>query len=169
MGNAGTNTFTGIISNTSGGLTIAANANGTTGSVIISGANTYTGATTITGGTLTTGAANTIPLGATMTLGGGTLRTGTGAGFTQSTGTLNLSANSTITLGTGVHTLSFANSSAVPWTAGQTLTITGWAGGYNGTSGTAGQIFVGADATGLTAGQLAQITFRDGSNNPFRL
>ncbi|MBK9486135.1 MAG: T9SS type A sorting domain-containing protein [Chitinophagaceae bacterium] len=167
LGNAGTNTFTGIISNTSGGLTIAANANGTTGSVIISGANTYTGATTITGGTLTTGAANTIPLGATMTLGGGTLRTGTGAGFTQSTGTLNLSANSTITLGTGVHTLSFANSSAVPWTAGQTLTITGWAGGYNGTSGTAGQIFVGADATGLTAGQLAQITFRDGSNNPF--
>lgn len=167
LGNAATNTFTGIISNTSGGLTIAANANGTTGTVLLSGANTYSGATTINGGILTTGAANTIPAAATMTLGGGTLKTGTGAGFTQSTGTLNLTANSTITLGTGVHSLSFANSSAVPWTAGQTLTITGWAGGYNGTSGTAGQLFVGADATGLTAGQLAQITFRDVSNNPF--
>lgn len=167
LGNAATYTFSAVISNTSGGLTLAANANGATGTLLLSGANTYSGATTINGGILTTGAVNTIPAAATMTLGGGTLKTGTGAGFTQSTGTLNLTANSTITLGTGVHSLSFANSSAVPWTGGQTLTITGWQGGYNGTSGTAGQIFVGSDATGLTAGQLAQITFRDGSNNPF--
>lgn len=167
LGNAATYTFSAVISNTSGGLTLAANANGATGTLLLSGANTYSGATTINGGILTTGAVNTIPAAATMTLGGGTLKTGTGAGFTQSTGTLNLTANSTITLGTGVHTHSFANSSAVPWTVGQTLTITGWTGGYNGTSGTAGQIFVGSDATGLTAGQLAQITFRDGSNNPF--
>lgn len=167
LGNAATNTFTGVISNISGGLTLAANANGTNGTLVLSGANTYSGTTTINGGILITGAANTIPAAATMTLGGGTLRTGATAGFTQSTGTLNLTASSTITLGTGVHSLSFANSNAVPWTVGQTLTITGWQGGYNGTSGTAGQIFVGTDATGLTTSQLSQITFRDGSNNPF--
>ena len=165
IGNIGNHIFSGIISNTSGGLTIAANVNGVNGSIIISGANTYSGATTISGGTLTTGASNTIPLGATMTLGGGTLRTGASTGFSQSTGTLNLTANSNIILGTGGHNLNFANSSAVSWTAGQMITITGWTGGYNGTAGTAGRIFVGTDATGLTAGQLAQIQFNNGASN----
>lgn len=165
LGNGGTHTFSGIISNTSGGLTFAANANGT-GSFVISGVNTYSGGTIITGGTLACGLANTIPSTGTLTLGGGTLRTGTGAGFTQSTGTLNLTANSTLTLGTGVHSISFLNSSAESWNGAAALTITGWAGGYDGTaSSTAGRIFVGSDATGLTVGQLAQIIFFDGAIN----
>jgi autotransporter-associated beta strand protein len=163
LGNSGTHTFSGIISNTSGGLTFAANVNGT-GSFLISGANTYSDGTTITGGSLICGAANTIPSAGTLTLSGGTLRTGATTGFTQSTGTLLLTANSTLNLGTGVHSINFLNSSAELWTGGALLTITGWTGGYNGTTGTAGQIFVGTDATGLTAGQLAQIQFYDGAN-----
>ncbi len=159
-----------------GGITIASIISGANkltkagagaGVLLLSGVNTFTGGTTITTGTLTCGIASTIPSTGTMTLNGGTLRTGSAAGFTQSTGTLSLTDNSFIALGTGIHNLSFANSSAVIWTAAKTLTITGWTGGYNGTTGTAGKIFVGADATGLTAGQLAQIQFKDVSNNFF--
>jgi hypothetical protein len=61
-------------------------------------------------------------------------------------------------LGTGVHSLTFSNSSAVTWTAAKTLTITGWT-GSSAEGSTAGKIFVGTDNTGLTLAQLAQITF----------
>ena len=44
------------------------------------------------------------------------------------------------------------------WTAGKKLTVYNWT-GVSGSSGTAGRIFVGTDATGLTAAQLGQITF----------
>lgn len=135
------------------------------GVLTLAGANTYSGGTTITAGTLTCGAINTIPSTGTVTFNGGTLRTGVTAGFNQSAGTLALTNNSNIILGTGVHTLNFTNSAAVSWTAGRTLTITGWTGGYNGTSGTGTKIFAGSDATGLTAGQLAQIFFFDGTSN----
>jgi len=168
IGNAATTTFTGVISNTGGGLTIDANANGTGGTIVLSGANTFTPGLTLKGGTLAAGAVNTLPSGTTVILNGGTLKTGVTAGFSQSTGALFLVSNSNIALGTGVHSLNFLNSSALFWAGAATITITGWTGGYDGTaSATAGRIFVGTDATGLTAGQLAQITFRDGSNNPF--
>jgi hypothetical protein len=52
--------------------------------------------------------------------------------------------------------LKFDNSSAVAWNAG-TLTITNWNGSASG--GGPDQIFFGTDATGLTAGQLGQITW----------
>jgi hypothetical protein len=52
--------------------------------------------------------------------------------------------------------LNFANSSAVAWNAG-TLYIVGWGGNAGG--GGSDQIKFGSDATGLTAGQLAQITW----------
>ncbi|WP_439621300.1 autotransporter-associated beta strand repeat-containing protein [Gemmata sp.] len=51
IGNDGTTTFSGVISNTSGGLTIAA-IPGAMGQIRLSGANTYSGATTINSGTL---------------------------------------------------------------------------------------------------------------------
>ncbi|MEI6052465.1 MAG: hypothetical protein WCQ44_07175 [Opitutaceae bacterium] len=44
------------------------------------------------------------------------------------------------------------------WTVAKTLTITGWT-GSSADGSTAGKIFVGTDNTGLTSGQLAQITF----------
>ena len=128
------------------------------GSWTLSGANTYTGATTISGGTLQLGAAGVVADASAISLGGGTLSSGASAGFSETMGTLALTANSTIALGTGNHSLTFANSSAVSWTAATTLTITGWTGTV-GASGTAGKIFVGNTTGTLTSGQLAQISF----------
>ena len=127
------------------------------GTCTLSGANTYSGSTTIYAGTLVLGASGVIPNGSQIILSGGTLSTGTTVGYTETAGTLDLDANSTINLGTGSHTLTFADSHLQNWfTAGPTyytLTITGW----NKTS--SGRLFVGTDATGLTAQQLSQITF----------
>ncbi len=135
-----------------------------TGALTLSGANTYTGGTTITAGTLSCGAASVLPSTSAVTLNGGILKTGATTGFTQSTGTLALTDTSTIALGTGSHTLTFSASNAVSWTSGKTVTITGWTGGYNGTSGTAGKIFVGSTSSGLTSGQVSQIVFSDGTS-----
>lgn len=146
---SGTLTFSGAFINTGG-------VNVTGGTVVFSGNNTYTGTTRITSGTLQLGAADRISNSSNMILSGGTFSTGSAAGFTELVGTLQLTANSTIALGTGSHNLTFANSSAVSWTGSTTLTITGWT-GTAGNAGTAGRIFVGAG--GLTGTQLAQITF----------
>ena len=120
--------------------------------VISSNSNSYTGATTVNAGSLCFGASEVIPNGSLVTLNSGTLCTGVTVGYSETLSQLDLNANSTIALGTGSHNLIFANSSAQAWGA-FTLTITGW----NGTS--AGRVYVGSDASGLTAGQLALITF----------
>ncbi len=155
--------YSGVISNgTATSVSLVKTGNGT---LTLSGSNTYSGTTTITAGTLQLGAADRISNSSNFILNGGTFRTGAATGFSETVGTLNLSNNSTIALGTGSHTLTFAASNGVSWTSGRILTITGWTGGYNGTSGTAGKIFVGSTSGGLTAGQLAQIQFFDGSTN----
>ncbi|MDI1255396.1 MAG: YDG domain-containing protein, partial [Flavobacterium sp.] len=123
----------------------------------LTGANTYTGTTIITNGTLQLGAAGVIANTNPINLNGGNLKTGATLGFSEVVGTLTLANNSTITLGTGVHSLTFAASNALTWN-GTTLTVNGWT-GTAGASGTAGKIFVGTDATGITAAQLAKITF----------
>ncbi len=131
-----------------------------TGTLTLSGANTYVGTTTVNGGSLLLGASGVIPDASNVTLNGGTLSSGSGAGFTEVMGTLNLSANSTLALGTGAHTITFANSSAVSWTANTILTVTGWTGTNNGnSSGTAGKLFVGNGFGGLTGIQLSRIRF----------
>ena len=147
-----------------GGITISSIVSGNnltksgfgSGVLTLSGANTYSGGTVITSGTLSLGAAGVLADAGTITLSGGTLRTGASTGFSETVGTLSLTSSSTIALGTGIHTLTFANSSGVSWTSGQTLTITGWT-GTAGSSGTAGKIIVGAG--GLTSTQLAQVSF----------
>ena len=106
------------------------------------------------GGTLMLGNANQINDSAGLTLNGGTLSTG--GGFNETLGTLTLSADSTINLGSAGHLLVFANSSAIAW-AGH-LTIYGW-NGLPSTSGTNGQVFFGSTASGLTGGQLGSISF----------
>jgi hypothetical protein len=70
--------------------------------------------------------------------------------------TLRLAGSAGIQLGTGAggSILTFSNSSATAWNAG-TLTITSWNG--NSAGGGSDQITFGTDATGLTAGKLAQI------------
>ncbi len=138
-----------------------------------SGVKTLPTGTTINGtirvqGTSTLLAANTnlINNSSAVQLNGGTYRTGATAGFTEQVGVLTLLEDSTIALGTGNHTLTFANSSGASWTSGKKLTITGWIGGYNGTaaSGTNPKLFVGTAATHLTTGQKAQIQFFNGTN-----
>ena len=141
---------------------------GTTGGVTVSGTATQNiGAFSSTG-----------PVSLTKTLGTatlmGALNTGqfilNGNGGTLSTnnnnitasGQLTLFANAIINLGTGSHSLMFADSHAISWAGGSILTINGWAGDFIGGSGTAGKIFVGSDATGLTTSQLAQIRFFNG-------
>ena len=130
------------------------------GTLTISGINTYSGGTNINGGTLQLAAVNTLPAGGSfINFNGGTLQTGSSTGYSQTgLGFLTLSDNSTIALGTGIHALNFAASNGAIWTSGKTLTITGWT-GTAGSSGTAGKIFVGTDASGLTTAQLAEITF----------
>lgn len=131
-----------------------------TGTVTLSGNNTYAGTTTVTAGTLQLGAADRINDNSNMVLNGGTFSTGAGAGFNETVGTLSVTANSTIALGTGAHTLTFANSSATTFTSGTILTITGWTGTNNGnSSGTAGKIFFGNSAGTLTGLQLSRIRF----------
>ncbi|MFN5209970.1 MAG: autotransporter-associated beta strand repeat-containing protein [Bacteroidota bacterium] len=149
---SGNTTFAGIISGT-GGLTKS-----NSGTLILSGANTYSGTTTVSGGILRLGASGVIADGSAISLGGGTLSSGASAGFSETMGTLALTSSSTIALGTGNHTLTFSNSSAVSWTGSTTLTITGWSGSA-GSSGTAGKIFFGNSSSTLTSSQLAQITF----------
>ena len=95
-----------------------------------------------------------------LILNGGTFRIGTAStGFSDTLGTLTLSASSTIDLGawtTGVRQLTFANSSAITWTG--TLTITNWQGVALQSSSVAEIIF---GAGGLTSGQLAQVSWAD--------
>lgn len=125
-----------------------------------SGTHSYTGTTTITAGTLQLERDNDIPDGSNVILAGGTLQTGRssdGSGRNETAGTIQLTANSTIALGTGAHNLTFA-ATATAFTAGQTLTITGWT-GTPGLSGTGGRIFVGSTASGMLAANLAQIQF----------
>jgi len=139
----------------------------------ILGVNTYSGSTTINPAkTLILGASGVIPDGSGLIFPAGTgvatFKTGATVGYSETLGTLTMNESATIALGTGVHTLAFANSSAVAWTSGKTLTITGWT-GSRGESGTSGKIFVGADNTGFTAEQLAQINFSGYGNGAILL
>ncbi|RZL15125.1 MAG: hypothetical protein EOO89_14580, partial [Pedobacter sp.] len=122
---------------------------------------TYTGNTVVQSNkTLVLGKENTVNSDSNnLTLNSGTIKTSpSGAGFSNTFGTLNIeSGNGTIALGTGNHSLKFSASNGVTWN-GSSLTIIGWT-GTEGISGTAGKIFVGNNASGLTSTQLAKFRF----------
>ncbi|MBL0012978.1 MAG: autotransporter-associated beta strand repeat-containing protein [Flavobacterium sp.] len=145
----GTVDFTNTISGTGGIQKINA------GLARLSASNTYTGNTIVNAGTLQYGVANAIVNTSNVILNGGKYSTGATVGYSDTVGTLALTDNSTIELGTGNHILTFAASNLVAWTPGRTFTITGWT-----NSCTGAKVFVGNNNTGLTAGQLAQITFQ---------
>lgn len=132
--------FGGVISGTNGALTKVGS-----GTQTLSGVNTYTGATTVTGGTLALGASDRIANSSNLVLNGGTFAT---RGFNETLGTLTLSANSTIDLGSGTSALAFADSQSATWGASFILSF------VNFTEGT-DSVFFGAG--GLSGDQLAQI------------
>jgi fibronectin-binding autotransporter adhesin len=110
------------------------------------------------GATLQLGANNQIGNSTGLILNGGTFIVGTSsAGYSETLGTLTLSASSTIDLGsyaTGLRQLSFADSSAITWTG--TLTIANWQGLTRQSSDVAEILF---GTGGLTSTQLGQIYF----------
>jgi autotransporter-associated beta strand protein len=162
FGGAAGGTFDGNLNTGTGTLTKV-----DAGTWILTGNNSYSGVTTITAGDLRLNPAiGVITPASQFLLNGGTLST-TGITLNRtitSSSTLNLALSSTINLGANAHTLTFADSHLIGWTAGQMITINGWTGGYNGTTGTAGQIFFGASNTTLTAAQLAEIRFFSGTS-----
>ena len=168
------NTFTinGIIN---GAGNLATTASGS-GSVVLTGNNTFSGTTTVgsgtlnaaavgalgattsvtvnTGGTLLlSGSGNRINNSAAVSLAGGTFNT---AGLSETVGVLTLSSSSTIDLGSSLSILNFSNSSAATWLAG-TLTISNWSGSTLG--GGTDQLVFGSSAAALTSGQLSQVSF----------
>jgi fibronectin-binding autotransporter adhesin len=110
------------------------------------------------GATLKLAASDQIGNSTGLILNGGTFIVGTDTTrFSETLGTLTLSASSTIDFGSwsgGTNTLQFADSSAIEWIG--TLTITNWQGVAQ-TSSEVSQILFGSG--GLTSTQLSQIYF----------
>lgn len=149
-GTTSTLTIGGTIADGGSGFSLTKGGGGT-GTLILTGDNTYSGATIVSSGTLSASGANTNQaLGGTssvtvnsggtlllgnanqinntagMTLAGGTFNTG---GFSESLGALTLNSSSTIDLASGSSILSFGGTSTR--TAG-TLTISNWSGSQSG-------------------------------------
>ncbi len=158
MTGAGRLSFTGTAANTYTGTTTVNG--GTLELAKSSGVNSIAGSaiTVNSGGTLLLGSSNQINDAANLTLSSGTFSNGDTVGFSETLGTLTLSGTSSIDLGTAAHMLSFANSSGLSGFWSGTLTIYGWT-GIPEIAGTAGQIYFGSTASGLTSTQLAMISF----------
>jgi autotransporter-associated beta strand protein len=125
------------------------------GNLVLSGANTYTGSTTISAGRLQLGAANTIASSSSVIMAGGTLDPD---GFHHvMSGTLSLTANSTIDYTSGTAEIDFADSSAATWTAGKTLNLVSTGGGNWNTSGD--ELNFNENPIGLDGVRLSQIEF----------
>ncbi len=168
---SGTGELGGAISDGTGSAT-SVDKDGT-GTWTLSGTSTYTGATTARGGhliisgklnnttrltvddaTVTLGATDAVNHSATVTLAeGAVLQAGD---FSNTLAALTVSGNAVLAM-TGTNgIIIFGDSTSSDWT-GAALSITGWNGLADG-GGTERVIFGNA---GLTAGQLAQITFLD--------
>ena len=121
------------------------------GIFVMKGSNPYKGSTTISGGTIQLGSTNSIPTGSGFVLSGGEFRS---AGYSNSFASITLSANSTLRLGPGVHTLTFTNLGS--FTSGTMLTIEDWQGIYAspGATGTEGRIVFNATTSATILGQL---------------
>jgi autotransporter-associated beta strand protein len=119
--------------------------------------NTYTGFTKVGAGILRLAANQAIVNTGVMFLDGGEFQTD---GYQETIGTLHVTNHSQITLGSGVHALTF---NAMGDFNFRKLRINGWVGPYgSGTSGTDGQIFWGSSPF-LIREKLDQIRFYNAS------
>ena len=124
LGSSGTFTFGGIISNTgANGITFAANGNGSAGTFLLTGANTYSGLTTVNGGTLRLNRTGGTTIPATNNI-------------TVTSGTLRVSSNQTL------NNLTVASGATLTVDGGVTLTINGTFDVNANISGNAGTIIV---------------------------
>jgi autotransporter-associated beta strand protein len=124
-------------------------------------AHTFTGKTILTAGELRLNPTAIATWTSPIELNGGTLSTTNMGAYTfTSSSTLNLTAGSTLALGTSNHTLIFANSSGLTWAPSQYLNVTGWQTSL-GASGTQGKLKFAL--TPLTATQLSQFKFNQSS------
>jgi len=125
--------------------------------VLTNTGHNFTGKTILTAGELRLNPGGNATWASPMELNGGTLGTANMGGYTfTSSGTLNLTAGSTLALGTSNHTLIFANSSGLTWAPSQYLNVTGWQTSL-GASGTQGKLKFALAP--LTATQLSQFKF----------
>lgn len=147
--NTADNTLAAALGNNGSGLTSLIK-NGA-GTWLLSGATAYTGTTTINEGTLALASANRISNSSNLVMAGGTFAT---RGFSETLGTLTLSADSTIDLGSGASALAFSDSKATTWGSSFILSFVNFNAGTD-------SVFFGVD--GLTGDQLAQIRI----NNTF--
>jgi len=168
--------YAGVISGTGG---LVKSGNGTLRLSGSAGSNTYSGPTTVNAGTLAlnkTPGQNAVGTGAitlnsggtlllensnqignttALTLAGGTFNTGTG--FNETLGALSLTADSSISLGSAVHLLTFSSANLMLWSPTAILTIYGWQ-GIGGSPGTTGRILFGV-VPAFSPAQLANIQF----------
>ena len=143
ISNALADTFTGVLG--VGGASFALTKSGS-GTLTLSGANTYTGATTVKQGTLALGANNVFADSTAVAISNATFNAAT---FTDTVGTLAVKGAATINLGAGA-ALAFADSSAIDWTGG-TLNLAGtFVSGFS--------LRFGTSSSGLTSTQLALIS-----------
>jgi hypothetical protein len=131
-----------------------------TGTLTLSGSVTATNLR-LSGGAVALGANDVLGGSLDLDLNGGTFIVGSnGTRYTDSLGTLTLSADSVIDMGaTGnLGTITFADSSGVVWATNAVLTITNWQGATR-TQSEFTQLVFGTN--GLSSTQLAQIRFAD--------
>ncbi len=152
--------YTGITTINGGVLDINSNAT-TTGKLAgTSSITVNSGGTLMLSNTGASASIDRINDSASLTMNGGTFKTGglSEHGATNNTagiGALTLQSSSILNLGNGSSVIAFANSNAQTWSG--TLSIYNWSGLPTG--GGTDQVYFGNDNTGLTATQLSEINF----------
>jgi len=137
--NTNVGTFSGLVKNGSGILTLGGTA-----------ANTFVGTNFLNAGIILAGKVDALGNGNALVLNGGDLMSG---GLNQTLGTLDVQSLSILDFGTGSSAISFANSSAFTW-GGSSLVLSNWTSGSD-------TLRFGLDASGLTSDELNKISWAD--------
>jgi len=160
-------TFSGVIENTAGTLSLTKSG---TGTEILSGANTYNGTTTINGGILTAGsttAFGSATAAGSIVFGGGTLKYGSGI-TTDYSGEFSTAANQAISIDTAGQSVAYGTTLS---SSGGTLTVNDSVGGGKLTLTTAptysGNTTIKGGTLALSSGNLASPNLILGAGGTF--